>query len=84
MKQATNTLIYINMGSEMIFILNNRIKALDIDEGKRLSILAQIAQKLYNSEETDKLIRDCTSTLTLDMPFLSFVIPSILSELPLV
>lgn len=66
MKQATNTLIYINMGSEMIFILNNRIKALDIDEGKRLSILAQIAQKLYNSEETDKLIRDCTSTLTLD------------------
>lgn len=66
MKQVANTLVYVNLGSEMIYILNNRIKALDIDEAKRISILCQIAQTLYGNEENDKLLRDCQSTLSID------------------
>lgn len=66
MKQATNTLVYVNLGSEMLYILNNRIKALDIEDTKRMSILCQIAQNLYNSEENDKLLRDCPTSLSLD------------------
>jgi Organic solute transport protein 1 len=61
-KASINYIMYLNLGSEMLYILNNRIKSLEIDDAKRISILSQIATNLYQNEENDRVLRE-TKTL---------------------
>lgn len=66
-KSTTNLIIYLNLGSEMLYILNNRIKSLDnVDESKRNSIMVQIATNLYQNNEFDSMISESTSILSLE------------------
>lgn len=62
----SNLLIYVNIGSEMIYILNNRIKSLELEDSKRLSILQQIAGFLYKSEDNIKHLREQKQLITID------------------
>lgn len=65
-KPTANLLLYANLGSEMLYILNNRIKSLDIPEPKRNSILCQIARNLYQGDEYLKMIADSTTLMSLE------------------
>ena len=65
-KSTANLILFANLGSEMVYILNNRIKSLDIVEQKRNSILCQIARNLYQGEEYLKMISDSTSLMSLE------------------
>ena len=62
----TNKIMYYNLGCEMVFILNNRLKTLDIDDSKRVMILAQIADNLFRSEENQKLLNTNSSLLSIE------------------
>lgn len=65
-KVVTNLLTYANVGSEMIYILNNRIKSLEIETEKRISILSQIATFLFVNDENERYLKDLRSVASLD------------------
>lgn len=66
LKAITNKLIYLNFGCEMIYILNNRVKSLEIEEDKRIFILKQIATALFSNSDFELVIKDAKSIITLE------------------
>lgn len=65
-KGPTNYIMYLNLGSEMLYILNNRIKSLDIEESKRITILSQIATNLYQDEDTERVLKETRTLFNLE------------------